>query len=176
MKKKLAKLIWLTGLSGSGKSTLADKIFTRLKNFGFEAKKIDGDIFRKKSKNKNNFTKKNIIDNHKKILQYIEKIENKFDYIIIAVISPLLVTKEKSKKKFGERYYEIYVKCSIKELFRRDTKGLYKKAKEKKITNLIGYTSTVKFERTRYKKIIVDTEKLTISKSTNLIIKKILNK
>ena len=102
MKKKLAKLIWLTGLSGSGKSTLADKIFTRLKNFGFEAKKIDGDIFRKKSKNKNNFTKKNIIDNHKKILQYIEKIENKFDYIIIAVISPLLVTKEKSKKKFGD--------------------------------------------------------------------------
>ncbi len=173
MKKKLAKVIWFTGLSGSGKTTLSNTLKLKLKKLGFSVVKVDGDIFRKKTRNKNNFTKKNIIENHKKIILHITKIEKKFDYILVAVISPLLSTRKIAKKYFGNRYFEIYVKCRLKELIKRDTKGLYKKAKEKKISNLIGYNSSIKFEKSRHKKIIIDTEKLNIFKSTRKIINKI---
>ena len=47
-KKKIAEVMWFTGLSGSGKSTLSNKIYKKLKRKGFKIKKIDGDIFRKK--------------------------------------------------------------------------------------------------------------------------------
>ncbi len=176
MKNKLAKLIWLTGLSGSGKSTLSNSLSKRLIKLGFKVIKIDGDIFRKKTHNKNNFTKKNIILNNKKIISYISKIEDKFNFIIISVISPLLVTRKKAKKSFGERYFEIYTKCSIRTLIKRDTKGLYQKAKNNKINNLIGYNSKIKYEKSKYKKIIVDTEKFNISRCTKIILKKILIK
>ena len=99
----------------------------------------------------------------------------KFDFVIVSVISPLLITRKKAKKIFGSRYFEIYVKCGIKELIKRDTKGLYKKAKDKVITNLIGYNSKIKYEKSKYKKIVVNTDKLNLLTCKKLIVKKILN-
>ena len=69
------KVIWFTGLSGSGKTTLAKEIKKRLKKKNYKIKLIDGDIFRKKTRNKNNFTKINIIRNNLKIINYIENIQ-----------------------------------------------------------------------------------------------------
>ena len=175
MKIKLAKLLWLTGLSGSGKTTLANSIYKDLLKNNFEVLKIDGDIFRKKTKNINNFSKKNITHNNNEIISYVKKIEKRFDFVIVSVISPLLLTRKKAKNTFGSRYFEIYVKCSIKELIKRDTKGLYQKAKDKVITNLIGYNSKIKYEKYKYKKIIVNTDKLNLLTCKKLIIKKILN-
>ena len=54
MKKKEAKILWLTGLSGAGKTTLANQTYKKLNKYNFKLLKIDGDIFRKKTKNKNN--------------------------------------------------------------------------------------------------------------------------
>ena len=58
-----SKIVWFTGLSGSGKTTLANYIFKKLKIQKFKVVIIDGDIFRKKSKQKK-FTKKSIIKNN----------------------------------------------------------------------------------------------------------------
>lgn len=174
MEKKLSNLLWFTGLSGSGKTTLANIIYKRLKELNFKVYKVDGDLFRKKNKNNNKFTKRNIINNNNKIISHVKKIDKKFDYIIVSVISPLLITRLKAKKIFGKKYSEIYIKCELRELFRRDPKGLYKKAREKKLLNLIGYNSKIKYEKSKYKKIIVDTEKFNIQNSAKLILEKIL--
>ena len=174
MKKKEAKILWFTVLSGAGKTTLANQTYKNLNKYNFKLLKIDGDIFRKKTKNKNNFTKKNIILNNNRIILHVKRLEKKFDFIIISVISPLLTTRKKARKIFKHRYIEIYTKCGLKELVKRDTKGLYKKAKDKLVNNLIGFNSKIKYEKSNYKKIIVDTKKYNISKCTNLILKKIL--
>ena len=175
MKLNKSKIIWFTGLSGSGKSTLSDIICSRLKNKGFKILKIDGDIFRKKKKYKNSFNKKNIIFNNLKIISYIKKNEKKFDYIIVSVISPLLITRKKAKKIFKDNYFEIFVKCSIKELVKRDTKGLYKKAQNNLIPNLIGYNSKIKYQKSNYKILIVNTQKLSRYSCSKIIMKKIIN-
>ena len=153
------KVIWFTGLSGSGKTTLSEAFSKRLRELNYKFKEIDGDIFRKKNRNLKKFTKKNIIENNISIINYIDKIKKNYQYIIVSVISPLIKTRLKAKKKFGKHYFEIYVKCSIKTLVKRDTKGLYKLANQKKIKNLIGYNSKIVYEKSRYKKIIINTEK-----------------
>ena len=173
MKKKESNILCFTWLSGGGKTTLANQTYKNLNKYNFKLLKIDGDIFRKKTKNKNNFTKKNIIFNNNRIILYVKRLEKKFDFIIISVISPLLVTRKKARKIFKHRYIEIYTKCGLKELIKRDTKGLYKKARNKLVNNLIGFNSKIKYEKSNYKKIIVDTKKYNISKCTNLILKKI---
>ncbi len=167
-----SKIIWLTGLSGSGKTTLSNYISKKLVKKNFKIKKIDGDIFRKKNKN-NNFTKKNIIQNNLAVIKYIKSIKKKYDFIIVSLISPLKKTRTEAFEQFGDDYLEVYTKCNIKELIRRDTKDLYNKAKKNLIKNLIGYNSSIKYENTKYKKLIVYTAKESIKISANKIIKKL---
>ena len=99
------------------------------------------------------------------IINFIKKIYNKYDYILVSVISPLLKTRKKAKKIFKENYIEIYVKCTTKTLKVRDTKGLYKMAKLNKLKNLIGFNSKISYEKSDYKVIVVDTDKLSVSQS-----------
>ena len=169
----MTKILWFTGLSGAGKSTLSKILDIKISKLNFKVKIIDGDIFRTKNKNKNNFSKNNILKNNLLIIDYIKKIQKKYDFILVSVISPLLVTRNIARSKFGVNYFEIYVKCKIKTLEKRDTKQLYARAKKNIIKNLIGYNSNIKYEVSKYKKIIIDTDKLTKFKSINLIIKKI---
>jgi adenylylsulfate kinase len=169
----MTKILWFTGLSGAGKSTLSNILGIKLSKLSFKVKIIDGDIFRIQNKNKNNFSKTNILKNNLSIINYTKKIQKKYDFILVSVISPLLRTRNIARTEFGLNYFEIYVKCKIKTLEKRDTKQLYAKAKKKLITNLIGYNSNIKYEVSRYKKITIDTDKLSKLKSINLIIKKI---
>ena len=169
----MTKILWFTGLSGVGKSTLSKILGIKLTKLSFKVKIIDGDIFRTKNKNKNNFSKNNILKNNLSIINYIKKIKKKYDFILVSVISPLLITRNIARTKFGVNYFEIYVKCKIKTLEKRDTKQLYARAKKNIIKNLIGYNSNIKYEVSRHKKIIIDTDKLSKLKSINLIIKKI---
>lgn len=173
-KNYLSKVVWLTGLSGAGKSTLANKLHKNLKIKKYKIKKIDGDKFRKKTQNFKNFSKKNIINNNNLIINNIKKIYKNFDFCIVSVISPLRKTRARAKKIFGLNYFEVYVKCGIKELEKRDTKGLYQLARDNKINNLIGYNSKINYENSKYKKIVVNTKLLNIKDSIKKIIKKVI--
>ena len=170
----MTKILWFTGLSGSGKSTLSKILNKKLLQLNFKVKSIDGDSFRKKNKNNNNFSKNNIIKNNLSIINNVKKIQNKYDFILVAVISPLVKTRNIARIKFGKNYFEIYVKCKIKTLEKRDTKKLYAKAKKNIIQNLIGYNSIIKYELSKYKPIIIDTDKLSKFKSIKKIFEKII--
>ena len=169
-----SKIIWFTGLSGSGKTTLSNYISNDLKNKKFRVKKIDGDSFRKKNK-VNKFNKSSITKNNLSIINYVDKIKEEFNFIIVSVISPLKKTRIFAYKKFKKNYFEVYTKCNLKELMNRDTKNLYKKAKKNIITDLIGFNSNIKYERTYHKKIVVNTDRETIKESANKILKNCLN-
>ena len=168
------KVIWFTGLSGAGKSTLSNALEKYLTKLKFKILCIDGDKFRKKTKNKNNFTRENIFKNNYLIINYILKKQDNYDYLLVSVISPLKKTRNRAKKVFSAKYFEVFVKCNIKELKRRDTKGLYRLADEKKIKDLIGYKSKIKYEISNYEIITVDTFKMNLKNSITKIVKKIL--
>jgi len=171
----MTKILWFTGLSGTGKSTLAKILSSKLSQLNFKVKIIDGDNFRKENENNNNFSKINIIKNNLSIINHIKKIQKKYDFILVSVISPLLKTRNMARIKFGKNYFEIYVKCKIETLEKRDTKKLYAKAKKNIIKNLIGYNSKIKYEISSYKKININTDKLSKSESIKTIIKRVFN-
>ena len=90
------------------------------------------------------------------------------------MISPLKKTRLIAKKKFKEKYFEVFVNCSIKELVKRDTKNLYARAKSGKLKNLIGFNSKIIYEKSDYKKIIVNTHREKLNESLKKILKKII--
>jgi adenylylsulfate kinase-like enzyme len=164
----LAKIIWLTGLSGAGKTTLSKKINSFLK-YNNKCLIIDGDSFRKKNK-QFSFTKKNISKNNLQIIDYCKKNFNKYDYIIVSVISPLKKTRFYANRVFKKNYFEIYVFASIKVLEKRDTKGLYALSKKGLIDNLIGYNSKINYEKSEHQHLRINTNILSLENSLKKIL------
>ena len=71
-------------------------------------------------------------------------------------------------KQVGEEFTEVYVKTSIDTLIKRDTKGFYKKALEKKMENLTGVNSD--FEEPRFSPIVINTDKTKVEEAVKLIL------
>ena len=167
-------IIWFTGLSGSGKSTLANNI-EKILSCSQKVHLIDGDIFRENEKNKNTFSKEEILKNNYQILEHIESIENNHDLIIISAISPFEETRNHAKKIFKDKYIEIYIHCPIEELIKRDTKGLYLKAIKGEIDNLVGFSKTHPYEVPRNPSLSINTSDLNIEESLQKILTLIKN-
>ena len=164
----MANIIWLTGLSGVGKTTLSRKINNFLK-YNKKCLIIDGDTFRKKNK-QFSFSKKNITKNNLQIINFCKKKFNKYDYIIVSVISPLKKTRKYAYKIFKQNYFEIYLFASVKTLEKRDTKGLYALSKKGLINNLIGYRSKINYEKSEHKHLRINTNILSLKDSLTRIL------
>ena len=164
----MAKIIWLTGLSGAGKTTLCKKIKSYLKNN--KCLLVDGDLFRKKNK-QFSFSKKSIIKNNLYIIDYCKKKFNRYDYILVSVLSPLKKSRKYAYKIFKENYFEIYIFASLQTLIKRDTKGLYNLSRKGLIKNLIGYNSKINYEKSDHKHIRINTNKFTIKQCVIKILK-----
>ena len=169
----LSKVIWLTGLSGSGKSTISNQLYKILKNKGFKVLQLDGDTFRKRKKTTKKFSKNNIINNNKMIIKEVKNKIAGYNFVIVSVISPLRETRIYAKKTFKKNYFEVNTFCNQQTLIKRDTKGLYKLALKKKINNLIGFNSKIKYQKSKYKIIKIDTNKLSVNRSAKFILNKI---
>tara|TARA_B110000438_G_scaffold279935_1_gene304768 strand:- start:223 stop:735 length:513 start_codon:yes stop_codon:yes gene_type:complete len=167
-----SKLLWFTGLSGSGKTTLGKLLNLYLKK-NYQTLHIDGDIFRKKKKTKFKLSRKNIINNNIAIINMCKKSINKYDYIIVSAISPLRYSRNLAKKTFGNKYIEFLVKANISDLFKRDTKLLYKRAREENF-QVLGYNSKIKYEFSKYKTNLINTSKMNKSECLIKIKKKVL--
>jgi len=169
-----ATILWFTGLSGSGKSTLANKLYKYI--IDKKCKIIDGDIIRSNPEHKVDFSYDGIINNHR----YIRKIclsEIKLnDYLLVTVIAPFIELREETRDLFGNNYIEIFVRCSLDNVIKRDVKGLYKKALNNKVKNMIGVDPNVPYESPTNPDIIIDTENFTIDESFSLLINELKRK
>ena len=58
---------------------------------------------------------------------------------------------------FGKEYFEVYVKCDKNTLIERDTKGLYKKAFNGELDNLIGFSDKLPYEEPTAPDLILET-------------------
>ena len=176
----IEKIICFTGLSGVWKTTLAKYLKKVILNKSKIKKReitiIDGDKFRKKTNKKNLFTKRNIFQNNIEIIKHISKIKFNKKIILVSVISPLKSTRKLARQKFSKKYFEVFVHCKLKTLEQRDTKGLYAKARMGKITNLVGVNSRIRYEKSTYKKLMINTDALTKRQSVNKILNSIFKK
>ena len=165
------KILWFTGLSGSGKSTLAKELYNLISDK--KCKIIDGDIIRSNPNHKVDFSYNGIMYNHR----YIRKIclsEIKLhDYLLVTVISPFNELREQTRNLFGKSYIEIFVKSSLENVIKRDVKGLYKKALNNKIKNMIGVDPNVPYETPTNPDIIIDTENFTLEESFSFLKKEL---
>jgi len=171
-KKHTSFVIWLTGYSGAGKSTLANGIEHNLFKKGFHTYILDGDNVRKGLNKDLQFSDKDREENIRRVGEISKLFVDAGIVVIAAFISPFRRDRDEVRKIIQpDHFIEIFVDTSIQECEKRDTKGLYKKARLGEISNFPGISS--EFERPINPEITVDTENQTIDESVNYIIQKL---
>jgi adenylyl-sulfate kinase len=156
-KKKQASIIWLTGMSGSGKSTFSKYLEVFFEKHGCSTKILDGDAIRKNADKKLGFSYKDVKENNLRIAALCQEVRDKFDYIIVPVISPYEEVRKEVRNFLSPRFYLIFLKAGIDSLKERDPKGLYAAADRGEITGLIGYSKVNPYEIPTEADLVIDT-------------------
>ena len=172
--KQNAKCIWLTGLSGSGKTTLALKLEKTLFEQGFLVQILDGDNIRTGISNNLDFSENDRLENIRRIAEVSKLFVNCGIITINCFVSPSNKIRSQAKKIIGdENFIGIYINADLSTCEKRDTKGLYKKARKGEIKNFTGISSI--FEKPDKTFTEINTNN-NIEKSFNDLIKTILPK
>ena len=167
--KQKALTIWMTGLSGSGKSTIAKGIERILHNEGYLTQTLDGDNVRSGINNNLTFSLKDRKENIRRIAEISKLFVNCGIITINCFVSPTIEMRDTAKKIIGEKnFLEVYINASLEECIKRDTKGLYSKAKIGQIKNFTGIDSP--YEAPIKPDIEINTNKLTVDDSLMKII------
>jgi adenylyl-sulfate kinase len=164
----MSKILWFTGLSGSGKTTIANIVKEKLETKNKIVKILDGDVVRDQINKHLGFTKEDILENNRIIMNLCHEAIDKVDFILVPIISPFRQSRNEAKERFKEKISEVFIGTSLKECISRDVKGLYKKALNGEIENFIGISSP--YEEPLSPDIFVDTEKNTPEESADVIL------
>ena len=166
------KTIWLTGLSGSGKSTIANEIEKRLFLMGRHTMSLDGDNVRLGLNKNLGFAEGDRIENIRRVAEVAKLMNDAGVIVITSFISPYERDRLMARDIVGsDDFIEIYVSTPIEECEKRDVKGLYKKAREGKISSFTGVSSPYEVPTTH--QIEIDTSDITIEEAAEIVMKQL---
>ena len=162
-------VLWITGLSGSGKSTIANEVAYRLHKMGKLAYVLDGDNIRHGLNKDLGFSPEERNENIRRISEVAKLFADAGIIAITAFISPYREYRNFCRELVGaSRFFEIYTKASIETCERRDTKGLYKKAKQGLIKDFTGINAP--YEEPEKPELVIDTDKETVEESAEKVL------
>ena len=133
--------LWMTGLSGSGKSTISVALERSLFEKGILSYRLDGDNIRLGINKNLGFSADDRKENIRRIGEVSKLCTDAGIITLASFISPYRKDREEVRKiheDSGLTCVEIFIDCSLESAEERDTKGLYKKARNGAIKNFTG--------------------------------------
>jgi len=166
-------VIWITGLSGSGKSTIARFLEIELHKRNYLTKLLDGDNVRAGINNNLGFSEDERAENIRRIAEVSKLFVQGGIILIDCFISPTYKIRNNARQIIGDKdFFEIYINTPLEECERRDTKGLYAKAREGLIKNFTGIDSP--YEEPINPDVEIKTMELGIEEAVQKILDKLL--
>jgi sulfate adenylyltransferase/3'-phosphoadenosine 5'-phosphosulfate synthase len=159
--------VWLTGLSGAGKSTISNLLAATLGARGLVPEVLDGDVVRTNLSKGLGFSKEDRDTNIRRIAFVSNLVTKQGGAVIVAAISPYRDTRDEARALIGN-FVEVYVKCPLEELVRRDVKGLYAKALRGELPNFTGVSDP--YEEPLHPEVVVETNKENVEASVAKIV------
>src|SRR3981189_2979369 len=152
-------VVWFTGLSGAGKATSATPLKEELSRRGRHVELLDGDEVRTPLSKGLGFSKEDRDTNIRRIGYAARLVARSGAVAITAAISPYREVRDELRAQ-TPGFFEVYVRCSLEELTRRDVKGLYAKAIAGEIKNFTGVSDP--YEAPLTAEVVCDSSKETL--------------
>lgn len=161
-------VLWLTGLSGAGKSTIAKSLEKKLFLHKAHAMVLDGDNLRKGVCRDLGFSAEDRKENIRRTGEMSKLVADSGLIAIAALISPFTSDREMVRTLMGETaFIEIFIDCPLEECEKRDSKGLYKKARAGEIKGFTGIDSD--YEVPLHPEMTINSRKLTPEEAVDTI-------
>ena len=148
--------VWFTGLTGSGKHTLAEMLHDKLAGRGIWSEIIRGQDMRKVISEGLGFSLEDREKNIRRMGEVCHLLTKNGVATIAVAVSPIREARERNREKLGF-YIEVYCKCSLDELRRRDKNQLYSRAAAGKIQHVAGLDDP--YEEPLKPEVLVETDK-----------------
>ncbi len=162
-------VIWFTGLSGAGKSTISEAVYERLKKKGLKIEHLDGDAVRSIFP-MTGFSKEERNRHIKRVGFLASLLEKNGVFVIASFISPYKESRD-FVRNLCSNFREVYVSTPLTECERRDSKGLYAKARKGEIKQFTGIDDP--YEVPQNPEITVDTSNQSVSESIDYVMKEL---
>lgn len=161
--------LWFTGLSGAGKSTTAEILTVLLTEHGRRVTVLDGDVVRTHLSKGLGFSKEDRDANVLRIGFVASEIVRHGGAVVCAAVSPYRAARNEVRNLVGvENFIEIFVDTPLDVCERRDTKGMYEKARRGEISNFTGVDDI--YETPETAEITLDTVNFTAEENARLIL------
>jgi bifunctional enzyme CysN/CysC len=161
-------VIWLTGLSGAGKSTLAMALERALFTQGASVYVLDGDNVRAGLNSDLGFSAADRAENIRRVGEVAALFADAGTIVITAFISPMRRDREIARKAAGERFHEVYIAADVETCEKRDTKGLYKRARAGEIGEFTGISAP--YEEPETPALVLDTAHNSVDRCVDELI------
>jgi bifunctional enzyme CysN/CysC len=175
LKGQKPTVLWFTGLSGAGKSTIANLVEQKLVARGRHTFLLDGDNVRHGLNRDLGFTEADRIENIRRVGELARLMADAGLIVMTAFISPFRAEREMVRKMLPEgEFIEIFVDTPLAEAEKRDSKGLYAKARAGELKNFTGIDSP--YEVPDDAEIRIDTTAMTAEQAADLIVEELLKR
>lgn len=160
--------VWFTGLSGAGKSTLSGLLAQELRQRGRAVEVLDGDVVRTNLSKGLGFSREDRDTNVRRIAFVCHLLTRNGVAVLSAAISPYRQAREEARELIGD-FVEVYVRCPVPELVRRDVKGLYARALRGEIDHFTGISDP--YEEPVHPDVVVDSGAEGVEQSLERILR-----
>ena len=172
IKHQTPMCLWMTGLSGAGKSTLANALEQELNKMDKHTYIMDGDNLRHGLNSDLGFSDADRNENVRRAAEAAQLMVDAGLIVIVGLISPFKQERDWARSLFKDNQFkEIYISTSLQECEQRDTKGLYRKARQGEVKDFTGIDSP--YEPPENPDVIIDTQDKSVSDCVQLILEKV---
>lgn len=164
-----AAILWFTGLSGAGKSTLAHAVEESLHQKGCRTFVLDGDNVRHGLCGDLGFSKQDRQENIRRVGEVAKLMLEAGCITLTAFISPFRAERVLARNlvPHGD-FIEIYCSCDLDICERRDVKGLYRQARQGRISDFTGISSP--YEAPENPELTIDSGHLSLTTSVEHVL------
>ncbi len=174
-KKQRACVIWFTGLSGAGKSTIANLVEKRLLLANQHTYLLDGDNVRHGLNKDLGFTAQDRVENVRRVGEVSKLMVDAGLIVLASFISPFRAERRMVRDLLEpEEFIEVFVDTPLSVAEERDTKGLYKKARNGELKNFTGIDSP--YEPPEQPDIRLDTTSMTADQAADEIVRHLMER
>ena len=134
-------IVWFTGLSGAGKSTISMGVEEELVSRGISCYCLDGDNLRAGLCKDLTFSLEDRNENIRRAIEAAILLADSGQVVLCSLISPNREERRNARglaKNAKLPFFEVYIDTPLEVCEERDTKGLYRKARNNEIKDFTG--------------------------------------